>query len=73
MHIVVCLPIRCLETGSFIVVCVFVAAEMCLPSGCLAMDVCCGSTNPAFRRHVTILNWILMKRYENKDTAGLGK
>jgi hypothetical protein len=48
----VCLPIRCLETGSPIDACVFVAAGMCLPSRCLAMDVCSGSTIPAFRPHV---------------------
>jgi hypothetical protein len=52
--IVVCWPSRCLETGSSTVACVFVAAGICLPSHCLAMYVCSGSTVPAFRRHVTL-------------------
>jgi hypothetical protein len=47
------LPIRYLETRSCIA-CVFVAAGMCLPSRCLAMDVWCGATIPGFRRHVTV-------------------
>jgi hypothetical protein len=50
-----CLPIQCLGTGSSIVVCAFGAAGMFLLSRCLAMDVCSGSTIPAFRRHVTVL------------------
>jgi hypothetical protein len=37
-HIIVCLQIRCLETGYPIVACVFVAAGMFLPSRCLAMN-----------------------------------
>jgi hypothetical protein len=40
---------------SSIVACVFVAAGMCLSSLCLAMDVCSGSTIPAFRHHVIVL------------------
>jgi hypothetical protein len=43
------------RNGSYsIVACVFVAAGMCLPSSCLAIDVCSGSVIPAFRRHVTV-------------------
>jgi hypothetical protein len=37
-----------------IVPCISVAAETCLPSRYLAMDVSSGYTIPAFRRHVTI-------------------
>jgi hypothetical protein len=37
-----------------IVACAFVAAEMCLPSRCLAMDVYYDFAVPSFRRHVTI-------------------
>jgi hypothetical protein len=33
-----CLPIRCLEMGSSIVACAFLAAGMCLRSCCLAVD-----------------------------------
>jgi hypothetical protein len=40
--------------SSSIVSCVFVAAGMSLPSRYLEMDVCSGSTIPAFRRHVKI-------------------
>jgi hypothetical protein len=40
-----------------IVAYVFFAAETCLPSRCLAMNVYSGSTVPAFRRHVTILTY----------------
>jgi hypothetical protein len=54
IHIAVCLPIRCLETGSSIAVCVFAAAGMCLQSRCLETDICSDCTIPAFRRHVTI-------------------
>jgi hypothetical protein len=54
MLVVLCLSIRSLETGCYIVAHVFVAAGMCLPSHCLALDVYSGSTIPAFRCHVTI-------------------
>jgi hypothetical protein len=37
-----------------IVACVFVAAGMCLPSRCLAMNVYSDFAIPAFGRHVTI-------------------
>jgi hypothetical protein len=37
-----------------IVACVFFAAGMCLLRSCLAMDICSGSTIPAFSRHVTV-------------------
>jgi hypothetical protein len=54
-----CLQRRCYLTVEYkrhsIASCVFVAAGMCLPSHCLAMDVCSGSTIPPFTRHVTIL------------------
>jgi hypothetical protein len=43
-----------INDSSSIIACVFVAAGMCLPSRCLVMDVCSGSTIPAFRRHVTV-------------------
>jgi hypothetical protein len=33
-----CLPIRCLETGSPIVACMFISEGTCLPSCCLAMN-----------------------------------
>jgi hypothetical protein len=36
-NLLLCLPIRCLETSS-IVVCVFISTGMCLPSRCLAMN-----------------------------------
>jgi hypothetical protein len=40
-----CIPRRCTETAVHIFFsCVFFAAGMCLPSCCLAMDGCCGST-----------------------------
>jgi hypothetical protein len=43
------------SNGSYsIVACAFVAAGMCLPSRCLAMNVCSDFTIPAFGRHVTI-------------------
>jgi hypothetical protein len=45
-----CLQRRCIA----IVACVFVAAGMCLPSRCLAMNVYSDFTIPAFGRHVTI-------------------
>jgi hypothetical protein len=38
----------------FIVDCVSVAAETCLPSRCLAVYVSSGPTIPYFRRHITI-------------------
>jgi hypothetical protein len=45
--------------GSYsIVACVFVAAEMCLPSSCLAMDVSSDFTIPAFGRHVTVTRYV---------------
>jgi hypothetical protein len=37
-----------------IVACVFIYAENCLPSRCLAMNVYSGSAIPAFRRHDTV-------------------
>jgi hypothetical protein len=37
--IVECLPIRCLETGCSIIVCIFVAAGMCLPIRSLETDL----------------------------------
>jgi hypothetical protein len=41
--------------GSYsIVACVFVAAEMCLPSRCLAMNVTSNFAIPALGRRVTI-------------------
>jgi hypothetical protein len=40
--------------SSSVVASAFVAAGMCLPSRCLAMIVCSGSTIPTLRRHVTI-------------------
>jgi hypothetical protein len=40
--------------SSSIVPCEFVAAGMCLPSRCLVIDVCSGSTILDFRRNVTI-------------------
>jgi hypothetical protein len=36
--IIVCLPIRCLETGSYIVACIFFFARNCLTRRCLAMN-----------------------------------
>jgi hypothetical protein len=43
------------SNGSYsIVACVFVAAEIYLPSSCLAMDVYSDFTIPAFGRHVTM-------------------
>jgi hypothetical protein len=49
----VCLPIRCLETSSSIVACVFVSAGRCLPIHSVAMDVSSDFTIPTFGRHVT--------------------
>jgi hypothetical protein len=40
--------------SSSIVACVFVVAGMFLLSSCLAVDVCCVSTIPSFRRLVTV-------------------
>jgi hypothetical protein len=40
-----------------IVACVFVAAGMCLPSCCLAMNIYSDFTIPAFGRHVTIFKY----------------
>jgi hypothetical protein len=43
------------NNGSYLIVaCVFIAAGMCLPSCCLAMDVTSDFTIPAFGRHVRI-------------------
>jgi hypothetical protein len=39
--------------------CVFIAAGTCLVSRCLAMNVQSGSTIPAFKCHVTILNYLV--------------
>jgi hypothetical protein len=44
------------SSGSYsIVICVFVAAEICLLSHCPAMNIYSDFTIPAFGRHVTIL------------------
>jgi hypothetical protein len=42
------------NVSSSIVACVFIFAEIYLPSHCLEMNVYSGSLIPAFRRHVTI-------------------
>jgi hypothetical protein len=42
----------------FLVACVFVAAGMCLPSRCLAMNVYSGSTIAALRRHVRVPSFL---------------
>jgi hypothetical protein len=44
------------RNGSSVVACVYVAAGMCLPSRCIAVDVCSDSTLLVFRCHVTILS-----------------
>jgi hypothetical protein len=45
------------SNGSYsIVACVFVAAGMCLPSRCLAINIYSDFTMPAFEGHVTISN-----------------
>jgi hypothetical protein len=44
------------SVGTFPVQSVSVAAETCLPSRCLAMDVSSGSPIPAFRDYATILS-----------------
>jgi hypothetical protein len=50
------------SNGSYsIVPCVFVAAGMCLPSRCLAMNVYSDFTIPAFARHVSIYTYIHWK------------
>jgi hypothetical protein len=36
--LLLCLPIRCLETGSSIVACIFISAGNSLPNRCLAMN-----------------------------------
>jgi hypothetical protein len=57
--------------NSSIVACIFVAAGTCLPSRCLAMNVYSGSTIPAFRRHVTISSWHMIRQhYTYEDTYG---
>jgi hypothetical protein len=44
------------SSGSYsIVICLFVAAGICSPSSCLAMDMYPDFTIPTFGRHVTIL------------------
>jgi hypothetical protein len=40
-----------------IIACISAAVGTCLPSRCLSVDVCSGSTIPPFRRNVTILTW----------------
>jgi hypothetical protein len=40
--------------SSSTVACVFISVGTCLPSRCLAVNVCSGSATPAFRRHVTV-------------------
>jgi hypothetical protein len=52
-----CLERRCIAT-EVIVACVFVAAGMCLPSSCMAMDFSSDFTIPAFGHHVTVLRAI---------------
>jgi hypothetical protein len=48
-------PLHC--NGSYsTVACVFVAAGMCLPSRCIAMNVYSDVANPVFGRHVTIFS-----------------
>jgi hypothetical protein len=42
--------------------CVFVVARMCLPSRCLAMNVCSAFAIPALVRHVTILTFLRKAR-----------
>jgi hypothetical protein len=43
------------SNGSYsVVACVFIAAGMCLPSHCLAMNVCSDFTILAFRGYVTV-------------------
>jgi hypothetical protein len=46
------------SNGSYsIVACVFLAAGMCLPTRCLAMDVYSDFTVPAFGRHVIVFSF----------------
>jgi hypothetical protein len=46
-------PRRKHGSGSYLIVaCVFIAAGLCFPSRCLAMNVYCDFTIPAFGRHV---------------------
>jgi hypothetical protein len=45
-----------------IVVCVFVAAEMCLPCHCLKVDVSSGSAILAFRHHANMYYEGLQKK-----------
>jgi hypothetical protein len=42
------------RNGSYFPVSLFISAGICLPSRCLAVDVCSGPTIPSFRRHVTV-------------------
>jgi hypothetical protein len=51
------------ERSYSIVACVFVAAGMCLPSRCLAMDVCSEFTIPAFGCHVTLISGLNVGLY----------
>jgi hypothetical protein len=44
---------------------------MCLPSRCLAMDVCSGSTVPTFRRLVTILHGVAFQNITILTLAAL--
>jgi hypothetical protein len=45
------------SNGSYsIVACVFVAARMCLPCRCLAINIYSDFDIPAFVRHVTVLS-----------------
>jgi hypothetical protein len=58
--------------GSYsVVTCVFVAAEICLPSRCLAMNVYSDFTIPAFVRHITI--WRLKYIPGSNSTQGMVK
>jgi hypothetical protein len=50
------------NSSSSIVMCIFISAETCLPSRCLAMNIYTGSAIPAFRRHVTILKYSYSKK-----------
>jgi hypothetical protein len=43
-------------SNSYLIACICVSAEACIPSCCLAIDVFSGSAIPAFSGHVTIGN-----------------
>jgi hypothetical protein len=46
-----------------IVACLIFAAETCLQTRCLAMNVCTYSTVPAFKRHVTLIYYIALHTF----------